>query len=162
MMNQGSLRPPTPWRVRVFGTLLALLAVVMPSPASASGDDVMCQELVRLENGRFTYRLQSGLSVLRLARADGPFVYDHAGDVIGFTCLRTELMPDPQADLEVLQAGYSLAIGGRAGPAQILSLELDQGRIRAEMLAGTLDRRDQRRLDRIVADMQARLDSAAH
>lgn len=114
----------------------------------------------RLPSGNYTYRMQPGLSILALARADGAFAWEHGGEVVGFSCLRRGGMPDVD-DVEVLQAGYSLAIGDAAGALRVVQLEIENRRVGAEMIAGTMDPADRRRLDAVVAAMQARIDSAA-
>lgn len=135
---------------------LAFGALAAPAPAAAASRDVMCSVVLKLEGGGFSYRPEPGLSVLRLARAEGPFAYDNPGDVVGFSCLRTELVPD-EADLEILQAGYDLYIAGQRNGMLILELSLADGRVKAEMDGGALNPAEQRRLDRVVGEMQARL-----
>lgn len=145
--------------------LTAMMTAALLASGAAAGQprggarDIMCQTIVRLPEGGFSYRQQPGLSILALARADGAFTFEHAGDVAGFTCLRRGGLPDIE-EVEVLQAGYSLAIGGDAAPLRVLQLELEDGHVNARMIAGTLDAGDQRRLDAIVAAMQARIDVA--
>lgn len=134
---------------------VALAALAAPATAAAASRDVMCSAVLKLEGGGFSYRPEPGLSVLRLARAEGPFAYDNPGNVVGFSCLRTELLPD-EADLEILQAGYELYIAGQRSGMLILELSLVDGRVKAEM-DGTLNPGEQRRLDRVVEKMQARL-----
>lgn len=143
-------------RGRLFLAAVALGALAAPVPAEAASRDVMCSVVLKLEGGGFSYRPEPGLSVLRLARAEGPFIYDNPGNVAGFSCLRTELLPD-EADLEVLQAGYELYIAGQRSRMLILELSLADGRVKAEMADGALNPGEQRRLDRVVEKMQARL-----
>jgi hypothetical protein len=139
----------------------ALLAAGAASARQPRGGarDVMCQTIVRVPGGGFSYRQQPGLSILALARGDGAFAFDNDGDVAGFSCLRSGGLPDVE-EVEVLQAGFSLAIGGSAAPLRIVQLELENGHVNASMIAGTMDDADARRLAAIVAAMQARIDAA--
>lgn len=130
------------------------------APPRGGARDITCQTVERLPAGGFTYRPQPGLSILAQARGDGAFTFEHDGQVVGFTCLRPGGLPDVE-EVEVLQAGFSLAIGGNSAPLRIVQLELTAGRVVAEMLAGELEPADRRRLDAIVAAMQARVDAAA-
>jgi hypothetical protein len=146
-------------RGALAGCVLAGLALAA-APASARSRDMGCNLILQVEGG-FTYRLVAGLSLLDLARAEGPFRYDNPGNVIAFMCMRSELMPDEAADLEILQAGYGISIGDDRAGLRVLELRLAAGRINAEMIVGALGPREQRQLRRIVAAMQARLDAGA-
>jgi hypothetical protein len=147
-----------------YAAIAAALLCLFPVGAAEAGAprggarDIACQTVERVPAGGFTYRQQPGLSILAQARGDGAFTYEHDGRVVGFTCLRPGGLPDVE-EVEVLQAGFSLAIGGDRSPLRIVQLELTGGTVTAEMLSGTLDPADRRRLDAIVAAMQARLDA---
>lgn len=136
-------------------------AAAAPAAAPRGGNrDISCQTVERLPSGNYTYRMQPGLSILALARADGDFAWQHGGEVVGFSCLRRGGMPDVD-DVEVLQAGFSLAVGDAAGMLRVVQLKIENRRVAAETIAGTLDPADRRRLDAIVAAMQARVDAGA-
>jgi hypothetical protein len=150
--------------MKVATIALAALGLWAAAEASAApprggNRDISCQSVERLPGGNFTFRMRPGLSILALARADGAFRWEHGGPVVGFSCLRPGGMPDVD-DFEVLQAGFSLAIGDAAGPLRVIQLELKDGRVTARAIAGTVDAADRRRLDAIVTAMQARIDAA--
>jgi hypothetical protein len=138
---------------------LAAAGAAGAAPPRGGAADISCQRIETLPNGGFTYRMQPGLSILALARADGAFSWSHGGEVVGFACLRRGGLPDVE-EVEVLQAGYSLAIGAPGRELRLVQLELKEGRVVADMLVGTMEPGDRRRLDAIVAAMQARIDSA--
>ncbi|HEV7661699.1 MAG TPA: hypothetical protein VGO55_17805 [Allosphingosinicella sp.] len=100
-----------------------------------------------------------GLSVRALVAAPGPFVHDLGADVVAFTCFRSEVMPEVD-DVEVLQAGLELYLGSMSTGTRMIKLSLAGGRVRFEAMQGSLNGGERRSLARIVAAMQARVDSA--
>jgi hypothetical protein len=140
--------------MRKLPVIAAAVLALLPAPALAR--DLMCQTVRRLEDGRFTYRMEPGLSVSALVARPGPFVHDLGADVVGFTCFRSDPMPELD-DVEVLQAGFSLYLGSPGTQARVIALELTDGRIVYRTLNGSLDGGEQRALERIVARMQVRL-----
>ncbi|HYN46845.1 MAG TPA: hypothetical protein VES64_09150 [Allosphingosinicella sp.] len=136
-----------------------IAAVAMPAPVAAfESRDLMCTAIRRAGTG-FTYSAEPGLSVRALVRAPGPFVHGLGDDVVSFTCLRTQAMPEID-DVEVLQAGYELFLGSRGTGMRMIKLSLAGGRVAFEIDGGALSAGEQRNLTRIVAAMQARLDAA--
>lgn len=138
----------------------ALFLAAGQAEAQRGSGDIVCSTIERHPEGGFTYRVQSGLSVLALVRADGPFAWEHGGEVVGFACIRGGRGLPEIDEVEVLQAGFSLAVGGMADGMRSVQLEVREGRIVTETLTGTLAPGDARRLEAIVAAMQARLDAA--
>ena len=131
---------------------LALPAV----PASAAGGrELSCQEIVKTDDGRFTYR-PAGFSILAKTRSPGPFVYDNTGGVVAFSCARTEIVPQPD-DVEVLQAGYDLTIGSMRGALVLLELSVADGRITHSVSGGELSPRERRALEAVLVRFQERL-----
>ncbi|HEX8642919.1 MAG TPA: hypothetical protein VF702_03285 [Allosphingosinicella sp.] len=145
----------------IAGTALCMLAAGSALAAAPRGGsrDLACATIETVPGGRFTHRSRPGLSVLALARADGPFTFEHGGEVVGFVCLRRSGLPEVD-EVEVLQAGFTLGIGGVGRTVTLIHLELKNGRIETEMLDGALDTGDERRLSAVVAGMQARVDAA--
>jgi hypothetical protein len=144
------------------GAAAALLsALALPAPAAAfESRDLMCMATRQAEGGGFTVSGAPGLSVRALAAAPGPFVHDLGADVVAFTCMRSEVMPEV-GDVEVLQAGLELYLGSMRTGTRMIKLALTGGRVRFEVLQGSLNGGERRSLDRIVAAMQARVDAAA-
>lgn len=140
---------------------LALGGAAAPAAGQprGGGADISCQRIETLPGGGFTFRMHPGLSILALARADGAFAWRHGGEVVGFSCLRRGGLPDVE-EVEVLQAGYSLAVAAPGRDLRVVQLELKDGRVIASMIAGALEPADRRRLDAVVAAMQARIDRA--
>jgi hypothetical protein len=138
-----------------------LAALAAPAPAAAfESRDLMCMATRQAEGGGFTVSSAPGLSVRALVAAPGPFVHDLGADVVAFTCMRSEAMPEVD-DVEVLQAGLELSLGSMGTGTRMIKLVLTGGRIRFEVLQGSLNGGERRSLARIVAAMQARVDAAA-
>jgi hypothetical protein len=110
----------------------------------------------QLPDGKFTYQPKPGLSVLEAARRPGPFAYDHPGDVVGFSCLRTRPLPELD-DMEILQAGFELYLGNWAMDLTMIKLSLVDGQVRSEVISGSLSAKEEKELAGIVAGMQARM-----
>lgn len=128
-----------------------------PGPAeAASRNRESCSEVKKLPDGRFTYQLKPGLSVLEAARRPGPFAYEHPGDVTGFSCLRARPLPELD-DVEILQAGFELYLGGGTTDLTMIKLSLVNGQVRHQVIAGSLSARGQKELTGMVAGMQARM-----
>jgi hypothetical protein len=142
------------------GALCLLAAGAASAQAPRGGSrDISCATIETVAGGRFTHRTRPGLSVLALARADGAFAFRHDGEVVGFVCLRRSGLPEVE-EVEVLQAGFTLGIGRVGDSVTIVHLQLANGRVVAEMLDGKFEAGDQRRLNMVVAAMQARIDAA--
>ncbi len=141
---------------RLMFALLGATAM-LPAPARAyDSQDLMCGTIRRTEDGRFRNSMDSGLSVRALVAEPGPFVQRLGPDVVAFTCFRSEVMPEVD-DVEVLQAGYGLYLGSMRTGTRMIKLELVDGRVRFETVGGALSGGERRSLERIVAQMQARL-----
>lgn len=136
-----------------------IAAAALPAPAAAfESRDLMCTAIRRAGTG-FTYSAEPGLSVRALVRAPGPFAHDLGDDVVAFTCMRSEVMPEVD-DVEVLQAGLELYLGSANTGIRLIKLSLAGGLVRYEVMEGTLSTGEQRNLTRIVAAMQARIGAA--
>ena len=151
------------YEIRAGGGLACAAALALAGfaavPASAGGiREISCQEIVRTDDGRFTYR-SAPFSVLRDVRAPGPFAYENSGGVVAFSCARSTLVPQVD-DVEVLQAGYGLTIGTMRGGIVLLELSLESGRVAYSLNGGELSPRERREVDAVVARMQARLESS--
>jgi hypothetical protein len=137
-----------------------IAAVAMPAPAVAfESRDLMCTAIRRAGTG-FTYSAEPGLSVRALVAAPGPFVHSLGADVVAFTCMRSEAMPEVD-DVEVLQAGLELYLGSRNTGTPLIKLSLAGGQVRYEVMEGTLSGGERHNLTRIVAAMQARVEAAS-
>ena len=135
--------------------IAAAAAILALTPAAAPGD-LLCSALRTLPGGKFTYTLERGYSVAAEAAKPGPFVNDRGDDVAGFVCMRDDPFPEVD-DVEVLQAGFILYIGGKTGD-RLIELELVDGQVKSDVINGELSAGEQTRLDRVVAAMQARID----
>lgn len=151
-------------RHRIIAGAIAFGAVAL-TPIAATAQrgnrDLMCNLILRTEDGRFTYSSRPGLSVLDLTAPDGPIERSELPDnVSGFACIRTSQVPDIN-DIEVLQAGLSLSISGSARELRIMSLTLADGRVSYQMGVGAMNRSETRATEEVIRQMQARIDAAA-
>ena len=129
------------------------------SPVKAAPKETMCNIINRVEGG-FTYKPAFGLSVLREVQHDGPFVLPNEPNTVTIACIRSSLIPVVE-DVKVLQAGYSLFIGGgRGGGISMLELEMKNGTVVANTEKVELSRSERSDLQQILGKMQAVLDAA--
>jgi hypothetical protein len=136
----------------------AIIALTL-APSAASGD-ILCSALRRLPDDKFTYTLERGYSIIDQTAKPGPFVNTLGDDVSGFVCVREDPIPVVD-DVEVLQAGFSLYLGGRKTGNRMLAIRIEDGRVTTEVSNGELDAGEQKRLAKVVAAMQARLDAGS-
>jgi hypothetical protein len=146
-------------RLIVYVAFALAAAATLPAPAAAfESRDLGCTAIRRLGTG-FTFSAEPGLSVRALVRAPGPFVHSLGDNVVGFSCLRSQTMPEVD-DVEVLQAGYDLYLASPSAGLRLIKLSLAGGRVAFEVSDGALSGSEQSNLTRIVAAMQARIGAA--
>jgi hypothetical protein len=132
-------------------------AAVLPGAAQAENRDINCSMIKKTENGKFTYSSNPGFSILRLTAPDGPMPSDIIPEnVVGFACVRQNIVPD-ENDIEVLQAGYSLTLADTKETFRTMQLSLVDGKIAYEISGGTLSKKETKKLDKVIAKMQARI-----
>ena len=143
-----------------YAAVALIAALALPAPAAAfESRDLMCMATRQAEGGGFRVSSVPGLSVRALVAAPGPLVHGLGADVVAFTCMRSEAMPEVD-DVEVLQAGLELYLGSMSTGTRMIKLSLTGGRVRFEVMQGGLNGGERRSLTRIVAAMQARVDAA--
>ncbi len=128
----------------------------IPIPASAQDRAVeLCTTVKTHPQGGYTFEPRPDLDVRVLTSRPGPFRLARSENVVGITCVRESLIPQA-LDMEVLQAGYTFAIGDIESEAtNVIQLELRESRVRWETLTGTVSKRQRALIDDAVARMNA-------
>lgn len=148
-----------PSSLRLFhAAIIVAMAAGAATPGLAQGRAVeICSTVIAHPGGGFGYEPRPDLNVRASTARPGPFRLDRPENVIGITCVRETLIPQP-LDIEVLQAGFTFNIGDIAHQAEVvIELKLRDGRVSWDVIAGTLDRRSRERIDAAVARMNASL-----
>ena len=122
---------------------------------SAHADELACTAIETTPDGKFTYSLRPELKVLAEVEKHGAPVFDVPAATVALSCIRDQIVP-VENDIEVLQAGYIMMITD--SKKRMISLSLEDGQISYKISSGELSKRKQRKIGKVVAQMQARID----
>jgi hypothetical protein len=144
---------------RSFALIVSAWLLAWPTPSQAkSPRESMCNLVIELPDGKFSFKPVYGYSVIREVQRQGAaFTVKSEDKVVGFACLRSTLIPVPE-DLVVLKAGYSMTIAEERNGGGMIYLEAAEGKVVAKSENADFSDKDQRAFDAAVMRMQAALD----
>lgn len=117
-----------------------------------------CNFVVENPDKTYSFRPNYNFSLIREARRMGTaFTVDSNEKVVGFSCLRSPLMPVPE-DLLVMKAGYLVTIAGEEETSPIINMKMVKGRIVVSGDTAALGNREKRDFLVIITQMQNELD----
>ncbi|MCR2832891.1 hypothetical protein [Parerythrobacter lacustris] len=137
---------------RGFTVALAAIALAAaPHAIAKTPRDSYCSWIKETPEGRFTYEMKLGWSLIREGALEGgPELPE---DVVGISCLR-----DPPVlvagDVALLERGVEIYFGLGGAGFSTIKYRLTDGVIAYELSGGALSARQKKDVDRALADAQ--------